>query len=59
MFLVSVDALFNLSPWMHRLHRKSVDPDQLASSNSLDSDQVKCFIGPDLGPQLFAKVSSR
>ena len=27
-------------------------------SNSLDPDQVRLSVGPDLGPKLFAKVTS-
>ena len=28
-------------------------------SNSLDPDQAQCFVGPDMGSKLFAKVTSR
>ena len=40
-------------------HAQSFSTRFIRVLNSLDPDQDRCNVGPDLGPKLFAKVSSR
>ena len=53
-FLLSAD-FFSKSTFLKIL----LEIPSVLMSNSLYQDQARCFVGPDLGPKLFAKIFSR